>query len=87
MRDDTCIPLSMTQFVILRTLIDSFGSPVTSRDIIQSVWTYDETISDSNLYVYINRLRKKIEENPSRPKYLITIRGLGYLLNTIVANN
>ena len=49
-----------------------------SKDMIyELVW--GETIIDENvIMVYINRLRQKVEENPSAPKYIQTVRGLGY---------
>jgi DNA-binding response OmpR family regulator len=45
--------------------------------IYSVIW--GETIIDENaIMVYVNRLRQKIEDDPSTPKYLITVRGLGY---------
>jgi DNA-binding response OmpR family regulator len=49
-----------------------------SKDMIYSV-IWGETIIDENaIMVYVNRLRQKIEDDPSNPRYLITVRGLGY---------
>ena len=50
--------------------------------ILEKLWdvTYD-FINDNTLSVYIKRLREKIEDDSSKPKYIITVRGLGYKWN------
>ena len=75
------ISLSVTQFRILRILSEHLNSPVSSEDIVANVWG-TMSVQNSELYKQINRIREKIESNPSKPRYLLTVRGFGYLLHT-----
>jgi DNA-binding response OmpR family regulator len=50
----------------------------TKNDIYSSIW--DEPVMDENaIMVYINRLRQKIEDDPSHPRYIKNVRGMGYM--------
>jgi DNA-binding response OmpR family regulator len=53
---------------------------VTSDVICQTVWGDDSYGYENTLMVHIRRVREKIEPNPSKPVYLLTVRGLGYKL-------
>ncbi len=75
------ISMSVTQFRILRMLSEHLNSPVSSEDIIATVWG-TMSVQNSELYKQINRIREKIEPNQSKPRYLLTVRGFGYLLHT-----
>lgn len=55
---------------------------VTSDALCQAVWGDDYFGYENSLMVHIRRIREKIEENPSKPRYLLTVRGLGYKLIT-----
>ena len=71
------IPLSAKENSMIKLFIDNVDH-IFSKDMIYSV-IWGETIIDENaIMVYVNRLRQKIEDDPSNPKYLITVRGLGY---------
>lgn len=48
--------------------------------LLEAVWGFQDVSDDNTVMVHIRRLREKIEENPSEPKYLVTLRGLGYKL-------
>lgn len=76
------IHFSPTQFLILKSLFNASGHPVSAETIIYSIWGKNENIKINDLHVYVNRIRRKMEENPRKPKYLLTVRGYGYLLNT-----
>lgn len=66
------------EFKILALLMGQAGRVFTKAQIYERVWG-EEYIGDENLImVYISKLREKIEDNPRKPVYLITIRGLGY---------
>ncbi|NTU32134.1 response regulator transcription factor [Brevibacillus sp. HB1.1] len=66
------------EFKILSLLMKHAGRVFTKASIYEHVWG-QEYIGDENLImVYISKLREKIEDNPRKPVYLITIRGLGY---------
>lgn len=76
------IPLSSKEFAILAHLVKNPGIPLTAQAIYHDVWgrAYGDI---SAVAVYIQRLRKKIEEDPSKPKYIENIHGLGYQFNGI----
>ncbi|HKE29092.1 MAG TPA: helix-turn-helix domain-containing protein [Bryobacteraceae bacterium] len=53
--------------------------PVQSRDtLLKAVWNYDAGLSTRPLDVHIAWLRQKLEEDPARPRHMVTVRGLGY---------
>ena len=74
------IPLSSKEFSILAHLVKNPGIPLTAQAIYHDVWgrAYGDI---SAVAVYVQRLRKKIEEDPSKPKYIENIHGLGYQFN------
>lgn len=76
-KNDEEIPLSAKENAMIKLFIDNEDS-VFSKDMIYGM-IWGETIIDENaIMVYINRLRQKIEDDPSDPKYIQTVRGLGY---------
>ena len=74
------ISLSVTQSLILRKLSEHLDRPVSTEDIVGYVW--NSQVQKSELYKQINRIREKIEPNQSKSRYLLTVRGFGYLLHT-----
>ena len=71
------IPLSAKENAMIKLFIDN-ENRIFSKDTIYSM-IWGETIIDENaIMVYVNRLRQKIEDDPSDPRYLQTVRGLGY---------
>jgi DNA-binding response OmpR family regulator len=76
------VHLTPIEFQLLRYLMRMPDKPVSKNELFQSVWGYD-LVGDTNLVeVAIRRLREKVEENPSNPTYLLTVRGTGYKFNT-----
>lgn len=76
------VHLTPIEFQLLRYMMRMPDKPVSKIELFQSVWGYD-LVGDTNLVeVAIRRLREKIEENPSHPTYLLTVRGTGYKFNT-----
>lgn len=70
--------LTSYEFKILELLMREAGRVLTKAHIYEQVWG-EEYIGDENLImVYISKIREKIEDNPRKPIYIITIRGLGY---------
>lgn len=57
------------------------GKILTKQQIYEAVWKEPYVYDDSNIMAIISRIRKKIEENPSNPKYIQTIKGIGYRFN------
>lgn len=71
------ILLSAKENAMMKLFIDNVNRVFSKDMIYELVW--GEAIIDENaIMVYINRLRQKIEEDPSKPKYIQTVRGLGY---------
>lgn len=54
------------------------GQVYTKEMIYEHVWGNTIIVDDNTIMVYINRLRNKIEDNPQKPKYILTVRGIGY---------
>jgi len=72
------INLSSKEFAILRYLIAHEGEVIHRHELLDKVWGYDVIPTTRTVDNYILELRKKLEENPSEPKHLISIRGVGY---------
>ena len=54
------------------------GRVFTKRQIYHAVWKDEYAFDDNNIMVHIRRLRKKIEDNPENPQYILTVWGVGY---------
>ncbi len=74
------IPLTAKEMAILRKLAENRGSIVTFDQLCQAVWQDNYYGYENTIMVHIRRLREKIEESPSEPRYLLTVRGIGYKL-------
>lgn len=75
---DKPIHLPLKQFELLRTLM-THQDKVLSRDFLfQAIWDSDSTYDTGTLDVHIRWLREKIENDPGRPRYIRTVRGVGY---------
>jgi len=72
------VHLAPKEFEVLRHLIANQGKPVTHRRLLQIVWGPEYGEETENLRVVINQLRKKIEKDPSQPKYILTEPWIGY---------
>jgi two-component system, OmpR family, KDP operon response regulator KdpE len=72
------LDLTPTEFDLLVYLMLQAGKVLSHRDILQQVWGPEYGQELEYLRVYIGRLRQKIEDDPARPRYLQTERGIGY---------
>ena len=70
--------LTLMEAELLRYLIRNTGRPVSRKAILQDVWDLHEDTDTRAIDNFIVRLRRYIEPEPSKPRYLLTIRGLGY---------
>jgi two-component system KDP operon response regulator KdpE len=75
---DSPVEMTPTEFNLLVYLMENTGKVLTHRSILQSVWGPEYDNEHEYLRVYVGHLRQKIEENPSKPEYIITKRGIGY---------
>jgi two-component system KDP operon response regulator KdpE len=72
------VHLAPKEFDVLKQLMMQQGKPVTHRRLLQTVWGPEYGEETENLRVVINQLRKKIEKDPARPKYILTEPWIGY---------
>lgn len=72
------VHLAPKEFEVLKQLIAQQGKPVTHRRLLQAVWGPEYGEETENLRVVINQLRKKIEKDPSQPRYILTEPWVGY---------
>jgi two-component system response regulator RegX3 len=75
------VPLPLKEFDLLEYLIRNAGRVLTRGQLIDRVWGSDYVGDTKTLDVHVKRLRAKIEPDPAAPRYLITVRGLGYKLD------
>lgn len=73
--------LTSTEARLLHVLLDHPNHPLSRAQLIDLVWGYDYGGHDREVDVYIRYLRRKIEPDPTQPRYIVTIRGLGYVLD------
>jgi len=76
------VPLDLThrEFELLHYMAKNCGRVMTREHLLQAVWGYEYLGDMRTVDVTIRRLREKLEDDPSRPEYIITRRGLGYML-------
>jgi DNA-binding response OmpR family regulator len=70
--------LTLMETELLRYLIRNGGRPVPRKEILEQVWDLKEDTDTRAIDNFIVRLRRYIENDPTKPKHLITVRGLGY---------
>ena len=74
------IYLTSSESKIMQIFSKSIGVPITRFDLIKALRTNGKPMNDRAIDVQITRLRRKIERNPKEPRYLQTLRGIGYML-------
>lgn len=79
-RNDTEVTLTAKEYAIIEKLSENRGRIVTIDALCDAVWREGNFGYENTLIVHIRRLREKLEEDPSHPKHLLTVRGLGYKL-------
>ncbi|MFH1119678.1 MAG: response regulator [Bacteroidota bacterium] len=77
-RNNEILKLTSTEFSLLALLAKNEGRVMTHTQILKEVWGYGYTEQTQYLRVFVAQLRKKIEDDPSRPKLLLTESGIGY---------
>jgi two-component system KDP operon response regulator KdpE len=76
------VHLTPTEYAVLTYLARNAGKVITHRTLLQAVWGPQYETEDHYLHVFIGQLRRKIEPEPSRPRYLLTEPGVGYRLRS-----
>ncbi|OKX93160.1 DNA-binding response regulator [Corynebacterium glutamicum] len=72
------VSMPLKEFDLLEYLLRNADRVLTRGQLIDRIWGADYVGDTKTLDVHVKRLRSKIEEEPSRPRYLVTVRGLGY---------
>jgi len=77
-QNDEILKLTSTEFSLLSLLAKNQGRVLTHHYILKEIWGFGYQEQTQYLRVFIAQLRKKIEDNPSKPKIIITVSGIGY---------
>ena len=72
------VHLRPTEYRLLYHLVSNAGHVLTHETLLRRVWGYEYRDEDHYLWLYITYLRRKIEEDPKHPKYILSERGIGY---------
>jgi two-component system KDP operon response regulator KdpE len=76
------VHLTPTEYDLLRVLATNAGKVLTHRQLLERVWGGYAAENSQQLRVYVNYLRRKLEDDPARPRWLVTEPGIGYRLRT-----
>ena len=74
------VPLTAKEFEILSLLAESPGEVFTRRRIYEHLWGEASEVDENSITVFMRKIREKIEDNPSEPRYLLTVWRVGYKL-------
>jgi two-component system alkaline phosphatase synthesis response regulator PhoP len=77
-RGKTPVELSALEFKLLKYFIENRGATLSREELLSRVWGYDAAIHSRTVDVHVSGLRQKIEPNPARPQYVVTVHKLGY---------
>lgn len=77
-KNDEILKLTSTEFSLLSLLAKNQGRVLTHHYILKEIWGFGYQEQTQYLRVFIAQLRKKIEDNPSKPEIIITVSGIGY---------
>jgi DNA-binding response OmpR family regulator len=71
-------PLTLMEANVLRYLIQHEGAPVSRKVLLEEVWGLHEDTDTRAIDNFMVRLRKYLEDDPAKPRHLLTVRGVGY---------
>jgi len=73
------VDLTPTEFRLLRYLVSNPNRPFSRDEMIEAVWGYTSDVgSDRTVDVHVRHLRQKLEDDPANPRWIVTVRGVGY---------
>lgn len=76
--DGEPLKLTLKEYDLLYTLASRPGRTFSRRQLLDLVWDQDSDVYEHTVNSHVNRLRAKVERNPNRPRYILTVWGLGY---------
>ncbi len=80
MKGSDSIELTAREFEILQYLAENKGRVISRERLYETIWGEDSFGCDNTVMVHIRHLREKLEDNPAIPRYIVTMKGLGYKL-------
>jgi len=80
-KDGNLLELGAKEYKLLLYFMEHPERVFTKRQLYQAVWDEDFYFDDNTIMVHISRIRNRIEDDPQKPKYLKTVRGIGYKLH------
>ena len=78
LRSGDPVPLSRIEFDLFLALVRRAGEPATRLELVREVWGFGAAVTSRSVDTQIYNLRHKLEENPSNPRHLLTVSGVGY---------
>ena len=81
-RNNKEINLSSKEFAIMEYFIKHEGETIHRHDLLNEVWGFKVMPTTRTVDNFVLDLRKKLEENPSKPKHIVSVRGIGYRFNS-----
>ena len=70
--------LSAREFQLFRYLLEHRGATISREELLKEVWGYGATTFTRTVDVHVASLRQKLEHDPKRPTFIVTVQGLGY---------
>jgi len=77
-KDGAPLNLAGKELQLLRYMVDHRGKVLTREELLERVWEYQPSVTSRTVDVHIAWLRQKLEDNPQSPRYIHTVRGVGY---------
>lgn len=78
LRDEEVVTVSAKEFQLLRYLLEHRGETLSRETLLHEVWGYESTPSTRTVDVHVAWLRQKLEEDPKKPQWILTVHGHGY---------
>ncbi len=78
LREGQPVEMSGLEFKLLRYFVEHRGTLLSRDELLEKVWGYDAMPVTRTVDVHVASLRQKVERNPSRPEFILTVHGLGY---------
>jgi DNA-binding response OmpR family regulator len=81
-RSEDPVELTPKEFDLLVALLERRGAVISRQELLKEVWGYGNTaVNTRTVDVHLSELRRKLEEDPAKPRYILTVRKAGYRLN------
>ena len=84
-RDEAIVNLSAREFQLLRFFLENEGTTLSREDLLTRVWGYSASTFTRTVDVHVASLRQKLEDDPSQPRFFLTVQGLGYKFKSVAA--